>query len=262
MLGVKARPTSSDSPKAEVGEIDTRAPFESVKAAVSLFGEVAFSGEKSASRKPKASTSEKTFAIESKLHLAQKELNKYKEQLYNAETTRVQALSELDKAKKAVEELSIKLNSINESKEEAIKATEAAKARAKQLQEASPSEHTKNGSWELELDSAREQYAVALFKLDTAKQELRRIRKEFEASMEAKVTAIHQEFEAKQLTDANKEKVAQLAKDIAAVQESLVHVKLATEQAQRDESKIHLEKESRKHSYKIALQERETNWPP
>jgi len=40
------------------------------------------------------------LAKETELHLAQKELNKYKEQLNNAEITRVQALSELEKAKK------------------------------------------------------------------------------------------------------------------------------------------------------------------
>jgi len=52
---MKGRSLSFDSPKAEVGEIDTRAPFASVKAAVSLFGEVAFSG-----RKGKPSTPSKT----------------------------------------------------------------------------------------------------------------------------------------------------------------------------------------------------------
>ncbi|GKV18824.1 hypothetical protein SLEP1_g29156 [Rubroshorea leprosula] len=44
------------SPRAEVGEIDTRAPFQSVKAAVSFFSEVAVSREKPTLRKSKLSS--------------------------------------------------------------------------------------------------------------------------------------------------------------------------------------------------------------
>ncbi|KAJ3669566.1 hypothetical protein LUZ60_011516 [Juncus effusus] len=255
-MGTKVRQTTgTDSPKAEVGEIDTRAPFESVKAAVSLFGEVAFSSDRSSSsiRKPKtAPQTERVLAKETELHLAQKELNKYKEQLDNAETTRVQALAELDKAKTAVEELTLRLNEINKSKELALKATEEAKSQTAQLEMSSAGT---DSSLQQEMEAAREQYVAALADLDLAKQELRNLKKDFESSLEAKLSAVKQESDARELSETNAQRAAELAQEIASAQESLGHVKSATEQAKQEESKILSEKNSARQTYKQKTEE-------
>ncbi|KAA8527079.1 hypothetical protein F0562_008692 [Nyssa sinensis] len=246
----------TDSPKVEVGEIDTRAPFQSVKDAVNLFGEGAFSGEKPAIKKAKPLSAERVLAKETQLHLAQKELNKLKEQLKNAEITKAQALVELEKAKRTVEDLTCKLKTVNESKETAIKATEAAKNQAKQLEEANYGNTVGiNGTWKQDLESAREHYTTAITELDTAKQELRQIRKDCDTSLEAKAAAFKQAAEAELASKANMERASELSKEIAAVQESIGQVKLATLQAHQEQANIYAEKDVQKQSHKASLEE-------
>ncbi|XP_048570099.1 WEB family protein At5g55860-like [Triticum urartu] len=246
----------ADSEKTEIGEIDTRAPFESVKAAVSLFGEVRFSSERSATRKAQAPQAERVLAKETELHLAQKELDKYKEQLSNAETTRLQALSELERAKKSVVDLTNKLDAVNKSKELNIRVTENANIRTKELEGGSSSEAVgKDGPLKQELDNAREQYAIALADLDAAKQELRKMRKDFETSLDAKLLAAQQEAESVQSSESNKEKASQLRTEIAMVQESLMHAKAATEQAREEEANILAEKDVARRTCKESLEE-------
>jgi len=55
---IRQSATESPNPKPEVGEIDTSPPFQSVKDAVSLFGEGAFSGEKPIIKKAKPYSAE------------------------------------------------------------------------------------------------------------------------------------------------------------------------------------------------------------
>jgi hypothetical protein len=57
---IRQNATESPNPKPEVGEIDTSPPFQSVKDAVSLFGEGAFSGEKPILKKAKPYSAEVT----------------------------------------------------------------------------------------------------------------------------------------------------------------------------------------------------------
>ncbi|KAF5949587.1 hypothetical protein HYC85_011580 [Camellia sinensis] len=252
----KDRSNTTDSPTVEVGEIDTRAPFQSVKDAVSLFGEGAFSGEKPAIKKTKPHSAERVLATETQLHLAQKELNKLKEQLNNAETTKAEALLELEKAKRIIEDLTQKIETVTDSKETAIKATDAAKDRAKQLEETSGGYPVvSNGAWKPGLESKREQYVTAITELDATKQLLRQIRQDCDVTLEAKADAFKQAKEAERAAKANAEKVGEISKEITAVQESIGLVKLATMQAKQEQAKIFALKDVQKQSYKATLEE-------
>ncbi|KAK0600722.1 hypothetical protein LWI29_017838 [Acer saccharum] len=252
----KGRQNTPDSHKVEVGEIDTSAPFQSVKDAVTLFGEGAFSGEKPAIKKSKPHSAERVLAKETQLHLSQKELNKLKEQLKNAEDTKAQALVELEKAKRTVDDLTNKLKVVNESKDSAIKATEAAKNQSKQIEE-SNCDNTpgSDGARKQDLETAREKYMTVFTELDAAKQELRKIRQDCDATLEAKVAAFDLAAVAENAAKANMERVSELSKEISAVQETIGQVKLATLESQQEQAKVFADKDVQRQSYKATLED-------
>lgn len=70
-MGAKDQ-NSTVSPNTKVvGEIDTSAPFQSVKDAVNLFGEGAFSGEKSSIKRSKPHSTEVAFLFFSYIYRVQ-----------------------------------------------------------------------------------------------------------------------------------------------------------------------------------------------
>ncbi|GFP95029.1 WEB family protein at5g55860 [Phtheirospermum japonicum] len=150
------------SSKIEVGEIDTSAPFQSVKDAVSLFGEGAFSGERPAIRRPKPQSAEK-------------------------------------------------------------------------LQEA--------------------HYIALVTELDTSKKELRKIRQEHNASIEAKAKAEKLEAEAEKAAKLSTARAGELSEEISSVRDSIQQAKLASVQAKGDETNICADKDEQKQSYKARLEE-------
>ncbi|KAK4768017.1 hypothetical protein SAY87_003158 [Trapa incisa] len=224
---------SAGSTKVEVGEIETRAPFQSVKDAVSLFGEGAFSGEKHPIRKIKSQSAERILAKETQVHLVQKELNKLKEQLENAETTKAQVLDELEKSKRTKDDLVHKLNMVTESKEQAIKQTETTESLAKHLKVENSNGYTlTNDSWKRDLESTQEQYTTDM-----------------------KSIAFKQVEDAELAAKANMVKVGEIKKEISAIQETLSQVKLATFQAQWDQARIFEENDVQRLLIKDTLEE-------
>ncbi|XP_061337652.1 WEB family protein At5g55860-like [Gastrolobium bilobum] len=257
----KIRQSATDSPnptKPEVGEIDTSPLFQSVKDSVSLFGEGAFSGEKSVINKARPYSAERVLAKETQLHLPQKELNKLKKQLKNAETTKVQVLLELENSKRAVEDLSQKLKVLSESRELAIQETDASKSRAKQLKEEKCGKPDgTNGAWKEKLETAVKRYASFITDLDVAKQELRQIHKGFDSSLETRVSAFKQAAEAEDAMKANTERASELSKEILALQESIEQMKVASVQTHQQQADMLAEKNVLRQSYIAALEESE-----
>ncbi|XP_061963488.1 WEB family protein At1g12150-like [Populus nigra] len=245
------------SPRGEVGEIDTKKPFQSVKAAVSLFGEVAIKG-KPAVRRSRLS-SENVLDKETQIVLAQRDVDKFKREGETAGTTQARADSELENAKRTLNDLTTKLKAVDESKKLAIETAEAVKEKAKKLEAAKSQQLMENAARELELDEARQQYEMTACELDAAKEQINKIRQDFDAALEAKSSSFKQAAEAQRSAKTNKERASDLSQEIGAMRESAQQLKIASAQIQEQQAKVVTEKDARIHVCKTAVAEAEKN---
>ncbi|GLU15872.1 hypothetical protein SLE2022_323280 [Rubroshorea leprosula] len=252
-------PTSPRS--SEVGEIDTAAPFQSVKAAVSLFGEVAVvSRGKRTPCTPRRSrlSSENVIDKETQLLWANKELNNIKQKLESDETTKAKALADLERSKRTLQDIFSKLRTVTEAKQLAIQATEAVKIQAKQLQTTKSEQYSESSTIrKQELEGARELYINSAIELDAAKQELNQIRQDFDAALEAKLVAFQQAAEAQRAAKAQSERVAVLSKEILAMKEAIQQLKFVTQEALQQHAEILEARDALELSYKNAKEEAE-----
>lgn len=169
--------------------------------------------------------------------MAQKELNKFKEKLKNAETTRIQALAELEQAKRTAKDLSHKLQAVSGSKELDLKASEIAKMQAKRCEEANSSASPKNGVTR-ELDLAGRQHVATVDEVDATKQVVSSFKKDSQQTEDAKLSALLREAESRKFSDASMGRAAQFVKDNAGWPGSLSHIKGASLQAHHDKSVV------------------------
>lgn len=239
------------SPRGEVGEIDTRAPFQSVKAAVSLFGEVAFGRDRFAIKRR---SSENVFEKETQLILAQRELSKIKKHRDCAEAMKAKALSELEKARMTLQNLTTKLTTVRESKQSAIEAAEAVKNQGQQLERALSLKAIGFDAWKQELEHARREYTATVTELDASKQDLTKIRQDFDAALEAKLAALQAAGEAHSSVKLNSERVSELSKEIAnmKVRASIEQMKLTSGEHQEEQPNAMGQREAQLGFYKNA----------
>ncbi|KAL3617931.1 hypothetical protein CASFOL_038252 [Castilleja foliolosa] len=195
------------------GQIDTTAPFESVKAAVSKFGGIV---DWKAHREQ---TVERRKIIEQELEKAHDEIPLYKKQSEAAEEAKLLVLKELDSTKRLVEELKLNLERAQTEEHQARQDSELAKLRVEEIENGIADEASFAAKAQLEV--ARARHTAALSELKTVKNELEQLKKDFALLVAEKDESVKKAEEAISRSKEIEKSVEDLTIELITVKESL-----------------------------------------
>ncbi|KAL0716790.1 hypothetical protein Bca4012_066112 [Brassica carinata] len=234
--GLMAKMRAADAPVenppriSEVGEIDTRSPFHSVRDAVSLFRQVSFSKQPprlSSSSQDATDVSEK----ETQLLLAEQEMNRVQLCLDTSVKAKAKALSDLDSAQRNAFDLRAKLEATKQSKKTAILTKHTMNHRLEQLL-----------SQKQETENARENYILATAELLMASQKLAEIKQEFSISVEERLAEVQRAEEAECASTVNSQKIKDMTHEIAEMRDAAERLKSGADRIKEEEEKINEER--------------------
>ncbi|KAJ8526398.1 hypothetical protein K7X08_028875 [Anisodus acutangulus] len=231
-------PENSDSNRVK---IDTAAPIESVKQAVSKFGGIV---DWKAHR---VQTVERRKVVDQELAKVQEEIPLYKKQSQAAEEAKMIVLKELESTKRLIEELKLNLERAQTEEQQAKQDSELAKLRVEEMEQGIADEASIAAKAQLEVAKAR--HAAAVSELKTVNSELEDLHKEYDVLVSERYDAVQRAEEAVSASKKVDKEVEDLTIELITAKESLDAAQAA-----------HLEAEEHRIGAAMAREQDTLNW--